>query len=309
MEISAKAAWLMMLAGALILASGGCTRTSKEEFATYEQLERSSRSQAEKGAASSTPKVVADAKTSPTSVSNPGSGVPNADVGNEKRKASAVTQVAASTPQRDPAAGVDKSSASLATNESRIPAKTNLPPAGQPATNPSQSPLPAKIGGSQLALAKGAAGGASARKPQLLVPSRSFKTEGADGALRVSYDDLDLLKVLNLEPVTPDAPAMMPGWLKKLDGQRIRIRGFMYPTFQQTGIHAFALARDNQICCFGRNPKIYDVFDVALRHGVTTDYIPNRPFDVVGVFHIKPDSEEGKLYRLYEMDDAVVIGK
>jgi hypothetical protein len=142
---------------------------------------------------------------------------------------------------------------------------------------------------------------------QLLVPNKTFRAEGE--ALRVSYDDIDLLKVLNMDPVAPDAATYMPAWLKALDGRRIRIRGFMYPTFQQTGVHAFGLARDNQICCFGRNPKIYDVFDVVLHEGTTTNYIPNRPFDVVGVFHIRPEAEDGKIYRLYEMDDASVVTK
>jgi hypothetical protein len=145
------------------------------------------------------------------------------------------------------------------------------------------------------------------RKVQVLVPNKTFRTEGE--ALRVSYDDIDLLKVLNMDPVLPDAATYMPAWLKSLDGRRIRIRGFMYPTFQQTGVHAFGLARDNQICCFGRNPKIYDVFDVVLHEGTTTNYIPNRPFDVVGVFHIRPEAEDGKIYRLYEMDDASVVTK
>jgi hypothetical protein len=147
------------------------------------------------------------------------------------------------------------------------------------------------------------------RKVQLLIPNKTFRPEGQSGAVRVSYDDIDLLKVLNMDPVPPDAATYMPAWLKGLDGRRVRIRGFMYPTFQQTGVRAFGLARDNQICCFGRNPKIYDVFDVALHEGVTTDYIPNRPFDVVGVFHIRPEAEDGKLIRLYEMDDATVVIK
>jgi hypothetical protein len=152
-------------------------------------------------------------------------------------------------------------------------------------------------------------GPSAPRKVQLLIPNKTFRPEGEVGALRVSYDDLDLLKVLNMDPVPPDAATYLPAWLKALDGRRIRIRGFMYPTFQQTGVHAFGLARDNQICCFGRNPKIYDVFDVVLHEGTATNYIPNRPFDVVGVFHIRPDAEDGKLFRLYEMDDAVVVTK
>ena len=48
-------------------------------------------------------------------------------------------------------------------------------------------------------------------------------------------------------------------------------------------------------------------FPVMMREGVTTDYILNRPFDVVGVFHIKPRDLDGKVMQLYMMDDAVVI--
>ena len=137
----------------------------------------------------------------------------------------------------------------------------------------------------------------------------AVQAEGPEGAWRVSYDDIDLLKVLNMDPVPPNAATMMPAGSKGSRAGGSAFAASCIPPFQQTGIHAFGLARDNQICCFGRNPKIYDVFDVLLRDGVTTDYLPNRPFDVVGVFHIRPEAEDGKLYRLYEMDDATVIVK
>jgi len=144
------------------------------------------------------------------------------------------------------------------------------------------------------------------REIKLLVKEKSFKVVGPEGAWRVSYDDFDLLKVLNMDPVPDDAPAQMPAWLKKLDGQRVRVRGFMYPTFQDP-VAAFVLARDNQICCFGRNPKVYDLVRVSMRTGETSAYIQNRPFDVVGRFHIAEQHEEGKL--LYRIDDAVVIDR
>lgn len=137
--------------------------------------------------------------------------------------------------------------------------------------------------------------------------TRTFKIEGPEEALRISYDDFDLLKVMNLDPVPPDAPERMPKWLKELDGKRIRVRGFMYPPFQDKDIRGFVLARDNQICCFGRTPKEYDLVDVFMRSGVTTHYIQNRPFDVVGVFKIKSEIE--KFTAMYELEDAVVIEK
>jgi len=143
------------------------------------------------------------------------------------------------------------------------------------------------------------------REIRVLIAEKRFRDE--NGALRVSYDDVDLLKVLNMEPVPADAADYFPAWLKDLDGQRIRIRGFMYPTFEATGLTRFTLARDNGICCFVRQPLIYDVIGVDLADGVTTDYIDNKPFDVEGVFRIQPEADDTELYQLYRITDAKVV--
>jgi hypothetical protein len=149
------------------------------------------------------------------------------------------------------------------------------------------------------------------REVKLLVPERTFRKEGREKALRVTFDDVDLLKVINMDPVQADAPKLMPDWLKGLDGQRIRLRGFMYPAFQDEGIKVFILARDNGVCCFVRLPKVYDVVKVSMRDGETTDYIQDRPFDVIGVFHIAEQAEvaEDALPKLYSLTDAVVISR
>ncbi len=145
------------------------------------------------------------------------------------------------------------------------------------------------------------------REIKLLIPEKRFRPEGDSKALRLSYDDIDLLKVLNMEPVPADAVDHFPQWLKDLDGKRVRLRGFMYPTFVATGITRFGLARDNGICCFVKQPKIYDMFDVSMADGESTDYIENKPFDVEGIFRIVPDVEDGELYELYRIEDAIVL--
>jgi hypothetical protein len=142
---------------------------------------------------------------------------------------------------------------------------------------------------------------------RLLIPEKTFRKEGPDGALRLSYDDIDLLKILNMEPVPLDAEGHFPSWLQELDGKRIRIRGFMYPTFEATGLTDFLMARDNGICCFVRQPKIYDIIIVNLAKGETTDYIEGRPFDVEGVFRIQPEADNTELYQLYLIEDARVL--
>lgn len=144
------------------------------------------------------------------------------------------------------------------------------------------------------------------REVKVLIPNKSFNKEG--DALRVTYDDIDLLKVLNMEPVTAKAPELMPDWLKNLDGKKIRIRGFMKPPYRTRGNPGFWMGRDNAVCCFGREPKLYDLFPVVLKKGTTTHYIANRPFDVVGTFQIKPwILDDGRIVRIYRIINAKVI--
>lgn len=145
------------------------------------------------------------------------------------------------------------------------------------------------------------------RQIKLLVPEKRFRTEKDSDAVRISYDDIDLLKILNMEPVPVDAAEHFPQWLRDLNGKRIRLRGFMFPTFVATGITNFGLARDNGICCFVKQPKIYDMIEVSMAEGQSTDYIENKPFDVEGIFRIEPDGDDTELFQLYRIEEAIVL--
>ena len=75
---------------------------------------------------------------------------------------------------------------------------------------------------------------------------------------------------------------------------------------------AFTMARDNGICCFVRQPKIYDIIGITLADGETTDYIEGKPFDVEGVFRIDPEADDvelddAELFQLYRIEDAQVL--
>ena len=212
-------------------------------------------------------------------------------------------------PEAAPAAADERPSV-LAPVVAEKPAEPDAATPDQPQPDPSEDLAVAVATpdvGEQTTTGQSPAEDKPVREVKLLVEDRDFKTEGPEEALRISYDDFDLLKILNMDPVTPDAPHLLPDWLKNLDGQRVRVRGFMYPPFQETGIVIFVLARDNQICCFGRDPKVYDLVKVTMRLGTRTSYSQNRPFDVVGLFHILPNVDEDTLVSLYEIDDALVI--
>jgi hypothetical protein len=147
------------------------------------------------------------------------------------------------------------------------------------------------------------------RKVEVLIKEKSFKTDPATGALRASYDDIDLLKVLNMDPVTKDAVQKMPVWLKGLNGKQVIIRGFMKPDYVETGIKRFLMVRDTGLCCFGPVTRVYDMIEVALKPGTATDYIELKPFDVMGTMRIEMKAEDDLVYGLYYLDDAKIIHK
>ncbi len=103
----------------------------------------------------------------------------------------------------------------------------------------------------------------------------------------------------------------MPEWLKKLNGQRIRLRGYMHPqsAFQEDGLKRFVLCRDTSACCFGPNPTIFYLVEVTMKSGTSTSYIDNKAFDVEGIFRIRPEVLEGtdEVDRFYYLEDAQVV--
>lgn len=94
---------------------------------------------------------------------------------------------------------------------------------------------------------------------------------------------------------------MLTPAIEELKTQKVKLRGYMYPTFQQTGITQFVLVRDNMECCFGPGAMIYDCVMVEMAEGKSTDY-SIRPIAVEGTFDIKPvDDGSGNLLVLYHL--------
>ncbi len=107
---------------------------------------------------------------------------------------------------------------------------------------------------------------------------------------------------------------MLTPQVKALDGRRVKIRGFMLPSFVNQGLKYFVLVRDNQECCFGPGAALFDAIHIDLAEGVTTEY-SYPPIAVEGVFHIDPVENplfgEGPLENshiyIFRMDDARVV--
>ena len=94
---------------------------------------------------------------------------------------------------------------------------------------------------------------------------------------------------------------MLPEAIEAMEGQRIRIRGYILPTPQKRGIKQFVLVRDNQECCFGPGAAIYDCILVEMEPGNTAEF-SIRPVAVEGTFGIQeirgPDGTHLAIYHL-----------
>jgi hypothetical protein len=119
-----------------------------------------------------------------------------------------------------------------------------------------------------------------------------------DAAVKsVTFDDVKL----ELKKGDPYDPSALTPKVKSLDGKAIRIRGYILPSFQQTGIRQFVLVRDNMECCFGPGALLHDCILVEMAAGATATFTV-RPVSVEGTFSIRevkgPDGKHLAIYRL-----------
>ena len=87
-----------------------------------------------------------------------------------------------------------------------------------------------------------------------------------------------------------------------LNGKKIYLRGFMYRGKQREGLTSFVIVKDNQQCCFGRQPNQSDMVEVFLPAGQTFD-LELGLTGVAGTFRTsnvrsKSDLQHRPIYRI-----------
>ncbi len=87
----------------------------------------------------------------------------------------------------------------------------------------------------------------------------SYLTEVPEGFRRVSF--ASEISAKGIEVI--DGVEQVPEEVKALDGEKLFLKGFMYPTKQMAGITSFVLCKDSGDCCFGGQPKLTDMILVT----------------------------------------------
>jgi hypothetical protein len=140
----------------------------------------------------------------------------------------------------------------------------------------------------------------AASEPFEAAASQATGSRGVSAATRlrdISFDDVKF----EMEKGDPFTRDLLPPAVTALEGQRVRIRGYILPSFQQEGITQFVLVRDNMECCFGPGAALYDCVVVRMLPGRSTSFSV-RPVAVTGTFHLEelvgPDKRHLAIYSL-----------
>ena len=122
-------------------------------------------------------------------------------------------------------------------------------------------------------------------------------TPGPDGVIDVSFTDIELL----IQEDVVFRPMMLTKKAQALDGQRIRISGFMMPDTRTRGIKQFVLLK-NLECKFGPGGRADHLLNVLMTADETANYRQDT-ISVEGVLKVKPfTGPDGNTWSIYDLD-------
>jgi len=127
-------------------------------------------------------------------------------------------------------------------------------------------------------------------------------TRGADGRFDISFDHIKF----DIPEDEPYDQEMLTEQIRGLDGQEIKLRGYIRPSFKQRDLKSFIFVRDDKECCFGPGAALFDCVVVKLAKDQTTDYTV-RPVAITGKFMLKEyNGPDGNVWAIYRMKNAAV---
>ena len=127
-------------------------------------------------------------------------------------------------------------------------------------------------------------------------------TRAADGKFDITFDHIKF----DIPEDEPYSPSMLTEQVRRLDGEDVKLRGYIRPSFKQRGLKNFIFVRDDKECCFGPGAALFDCVVVKLAKDQTTDYTV-RPVAVTGKFVLKEyKGPDGNVWAIYRIKDAAV---
>lgn len=130
----------------------------------------------------------------------------------------------------------------------------------------------------------------------------SVPTRSADGKFDITFDHIKF----DIPENEPYSSTMLTDQIRQLDGQQVKLRGYIRPSFKQRDLKNFIFVRDDKECCFGPGAALFDCVVVKLAKDKATDYTV-RPVAVAGKFVLKEyKGPDGNVWAIYRMTNAAV---
>lgn len=168
-------------------------------------------------------------------------------------------------------------------------------------------------GGAHGAVYAGPVGGgtfqAVSAAPAPVAPTGPVKE--VDGHLQVEFARLSDFKIEapaydpNVKPEEAMAAVdrQIPEAVKRFDGKRAQITGFMLPVKMDGQlVRQFLLMRDQMMCCYGVVPRMNDWIVVHVAKPVR--FTPDVPISFRGKLTVKAMQEQGFITGIYLLEDA-----
>ncbi|MDO4587819.1 MAG: DUF4190 domain-containing protein [Planctomycetia bacterium] len=118
----------------------------------------------------------------------------------------------------------------------------------------------------------------------------SFYHNAPPGYLVVNFDDMAI----------DSKTGKVSDTIAALNGKKVYIKGFMYPTNRQSGIENFTMVRTLAHCKFcspGTNPA--DMIAVVMEKGMSVNFRANKPIYVGGIIEVNTEFQPGEIpYRI-----------
>ncbi len=116
--------------------------------------------------------------------------------------------------------------------------------------------------------------------------------------IETTFDDMKF----EMEKTDPFQRSMLGDPIEERFGQKIRIRGYMFPTLKKRGLKQFVLVRDNLECCFGPGAALFDCILVHMQPGKTAEF-SIRPIAVEGTLRFEEFRDfDGTVRAIYRLD-------
>jgi hypothetical protein len=97
-----------------------------------------------------------------------------------------------------------------------------------------------------------------------------------------------------------DRGGNIPDDVKRLDGCKIRLRGYMIPIDQAEHITQFALVPSLFSCCFGQPPQIQHTIVTTTPKGMAVSYSPDEVI-VDGTLSVREKKDDGYIVSIFEV--------